>query len=141
MLDLICKELNNWFDVKRRYGVFTISNGAIEGYSLPEGQYFRIVGSVFNDGVYKFPTTDLKDEVFASGSVWDLAIPKELVELSTEIDAWVAENDKVLNSPLQSESFGGYSYTKATNSKGGAITWKDNFADQLNTWRKARCRY
>jgi hypothetical protein len=107
---------------------------------LQEGQYFRIVGSVFNDGVYKYPATELKDEVF-NGGIWEMAIPKELIELSTEIENWNNNNTSVLNSPYQSESFGGYSYTKKSGTNGGDLTWQSQFASQLNQWRKVRCRY
>ena len=45
----LCKEINNWFDVKRNFGVFTIKNGSlknVEELGLLENQYFRIVGSI-----------------------------------------------------------------------------------------------
>lgn len=148
MLNEICRELHNYFETSKYFGRFVISNGEIdlsdlvEDGSLQEGQYFRIVGSIFNDGIYKYPTSDLKDEIFKDGAVWPLAIPNELVELSAEIADWNEKNGSVLNSPFQSESFGGYSYTKASGNNGsGTFTWKDQFASKLNPWRKMRCRY
>ena len=56
MLTELCAELRNYFEVPngRHFGKFTISGGSIAPLDfLQEGQYFRIVGSVFNDGVYK----------------------------------------------------------------------------------------
>ena len=39
-------------------------------------------------------------------------------------------------SPYTSESFGGYSYTKATDANGAPIGWQKAFASRLNKWRK-----
>jgi len=121
------------------FGAFEISGGKIVDSdfteAIQEGQYFRIVGSVFNDGIYK-NTNDLEltDELFV-GAVWLMAIPKEVVALSDEIDEWISKNANVINSPYQSESFGGYSYSKATSTDGG-LTWQSFFANRLNKWRK-----
>ena len=104
----LCAELNNWFDVRRRFGRFEITNGTIDLNFLQEGQYFRIVDSVFNDGVYMYPAYNLKDEVF-NGAVWAMAIPPEVMCLLEDINAWSEANRKEINSPYQSESFGGYS--------------------------------
>ena len=53
----LCAELNNYFEQLRIYGEFEISNNSIDlsDYNVHEGQYIRIVGSVFNDGVYQYP--------------------------------------------------------------------------------------
>lgn len=141
MLTELCKELRNWFDYNqpRLHGAFTIENGKITDQefldAIKTNQYFRIVGSVFNDGVYKY-TNDLEltDELFV-GAVWLMAIPKEVVALSDEIDEWIGKNANIINSPYQSESFGGYSYSKATSADGG-LTWQSFFANRLNKWRK-----
>lgn len=147
MLSELCRELNNWFEPRdkhgkksgRKFGKFTISNGTIKVDGLQDGQYFRICGSVFNDGVYKYPAKDLKDETF-DGSIWAMNVPKEVIDLDTEIDTWKEKYTDILNSPYQSESFGGYSYTKATASQGNAggtgVTWQSAFADRLSHWRK-----
>lgn len=150
MLNDICRELNNWFETSKYFDKFTIKNGEIDlsdlvvDGSLQNNQYFRIVGSVFNDGVYQYPASDLTDEVF-EGAVWPMAIPKEILDLSSEIPNWISQNEEALNSPFQSESFGGYSYSKASgNTSGngdGSITWQSHFASKLNKWRKMRCRY
>lgn len=147
MLSEVCRYLNNWFDSERLYGDFTISGGNLDGMSekLQTGQYFRIIGSVFNDGVYGYPETNLKSETF-DGSVWILKIPPEVVALSDEIDAWCAKYagaDSAAMSPYTSESFGGYSYSKgASGSDGGTgANWKTQFGSWLNLWRRPRCRY
>lgn len=147
MLTELCKELNNWFDVKRIFGRFEIVSGSIDlSNHLQNGQYFRIVGSIFNDGVYQYPATGLTDEIF-DGAVWAMAVPPSVVALADEISDWKSKYggvDSVAMSPFQSESFGGYSYTKKSgsgSSSGGADnsgTWQGAFANKLNLWRKIR---
>lgn len=132
MLETVLMYLNNWFVVGRYDDTYTIEDGGITLPFLVDGQYFRIVGSLFNDGVYQYPA-ELTDETF-DGSVWALAIPKALLSTVEEITAWQAKNGD--SGPYTSESFGGYSYSKATNSKGMAVGWRDVFAAQLSPWKK-----
>ena len=56
----------------------------------------------------------------------------EFIELVDEIDKWQKENEKAVQSPYQSESFGGYTYTLKEN----VPSWKTAFASRLNQWRK-----
>ena len=137
MLTEICAELRNYFEVPngRHFGKFEISGGSIAPLDfLQEGQYFRIVGSVFNDGVYQYPVTSLTDEVF-EGAVWAMAVPPSIIALAAEIEAY-NESDAGKASPYISESFGGYSYTKATDANGVPIGWQKAFASRLSKWRK-----
>ena len=137
MLTEICAEIRNYFEVPngRHFGAFTISGGSIAPLDfLQEGQYFRIVGSVFNDGVYQYPATSLTDEVF-EGAVWAMAVPPTLIALSAEIKAY-NDSDAGKPSPFTSESFGGYAYTKATDANGAPIGWQKAFASRLNKYRK-----
>lgn len=140
MLTELCQYLKNWFVVNDRdkhFGKFEISGGKIAPlFNLQEGQYFRIVGSVFNDGVHQ-STDNLKDEAPFEGAIWLMRIPKAVLDLNKDIDDWVTANAGAINSPYQSESFGGYSYTKASgNTSSGLIGWQSQFADRLNRWRK-----
>ena len=131
----LCAELRNYFETKKRFGTFTISGGSISPSDfLQDGQYFRIVGSVFNDGVYRYPAHDLVDETF-NGSVWAMAVPPAVVELLHKIQEF---ETAAANAPTAytSESFGGYSYTKATDANGAPIGWQKVFASSLNRWRK-----
>ena len=137
MLTELCAELRNYFEVPngRHFGTFTISGGSIAPLDfLQDGQHFRIVGSVFNDGVYQYPASDLTDEVF-EGAVWAMAVPPTLIALSAEIKEY-NESDAGKASPYTSESFGGYSYTKATDANGAPIGWQKAFASRLAKWRK-----
>ena len=138
MLEQVLMNIRNWFPVKGgiHSGTFTIKDGGITLPFLADGQYFRICGSVFNDGLHRYPATDLVDEEF-SGAIWALAIPPAVVDLADEIGAWQKKNGSAAASPYQSESFGGYSYSKATDSvSGGAVTWQSAFKKQLSAWRK-----
>ena len=137
MLTEICAELRNYFEVPngRHFGTFTISGGSIAPLDfLQEGQYFRIIGSVFNDGVYQYPATSMTDEVF-EGAVWAMAVPPSIIALSAEIKAY-NDSEAGQPSPYASESFGGYSYTKATDANGAPIGWQKAFASRLAKWRK-----
>ena len=133
MLESVLNYLHNWFMVAVYDGTYTIKDGSMELPFLQSGQYFRIVGSVLNDGVYEYPATELKDEEF-NGSIWALAIPPAVLSIVEEITAWQAKNGD--SGPFTSESFGGYSYSKATNSRGVAVGWQDTFAAQLAPYRK-----
>ena len=136
MLEQVLRHLNNWFLVEIHEGTFTVENGSITLPFLLTNQYFRIVGSVFNDGLHQYPAVDLTDETF-TGSVWALAVPKAVIELADEIGKWQEKNGEAASSPFSSESFGGYSYSKATDAEtGGAVTWQSAFKQQLSAWRK-----
>lgn len=136
----LCQELKNWFDVKRIFGRFEVSEGEISLPDLQNKQYFRIVGSVFNDGVHQYQATNLKDESF-EGAVWYMAVPPTVLNLLDEINQWQETYGGVVNSPYSSESFGGYSYTKKSGSSSNTVdssdyNWRTAFADRLNRWRK-----
>ena len=134
-LTTLCAELRNYFETKKRFDTFTISGGSISPSDfLQEGQYFRIVGSVFNDGVYRYPAHDLVDETF-NGAVWAMAVPPSVVELLHKIQEF---ESAAANSPTAyiSESFGGYTYTKATDENGLPAGWRSVFKSELNKWRK-----
>lgn len=142
MLETVLIHLKNWFVVPNgvHVGNYTIENGTLQLPFLQNGQYYRISGSIFNDGLHKYgdESDKLKDETFW-GTIWALSIPKAVVELSAEIEAWQKKNGEAVASPFTSESFGGYSYTKATDSvTGSAATWETVFRSQLNPYRKAR---
>ena len=131
----LCAELRNYFETKKRFGTFTISGGSISPSDfLQDGQYFRIVGSVFNDGVHRHPAHDLTDETF-DGAVWAMAVPPAVIELLQKIQEFEAA---AANSPTAytSESFGGYSYTKATDENGLPAGWRSVFRSELKKWRK-----
>ena len=132
MLEKVCREIRNYFVKSVHTGNFVIENSAIQLPFLVEGQYFRVEGSVLNDGIYQYPATSLQDEAF-SGRIVAMAIPPAFLELVEKIKDFEAKN---VVSPYTSESWGGYSYTKATDGNGQAVGWKTAFAQELNAWRK-----
>lgn len=147
MLTEICDYLKNWFDSDqpKYYGTFTIENGAIVWESNDEpqtGQYYRIIGSVFNDGVWKYGTDTLTDEEPFDGAVWLMAVPKDLISLAKDISDWLTKYggvDSASMSPYQSESFGGYSYSKGGSSEESGTSsgsWQSVFASRLRRWKK-----
>nr|DAM87055.1 MAG TPA: Protein of unknown function (DUF3199) [Caudoviricetes sp.] len=139
MLEQVLRHLNNWFLVDIHEGTFTVENGSITLPFLQANQYFRICGSVFNDGLHQYPAADLTDETF-TGTVWALAVPKAVVALAEDIAAWEKKNGEAAASPYQSESFGGYSYTKRSAGSDGSTLngWQDAFRGRLNDWRKLK---
>lgn len=138
MLGKVMQHIKNWFVLPdgKHFGTFTIKGGGISLPFLCGNQYFRIVGSVFNDGVYKYPTKELTDETF-KGAIWALAVPKDFIETVNKIQEFNA-SDAARPSPYVSESFKNYSYTKATDSNGAGLSWQTVFATKLNKWRKFR---
>lgn len=135
MLTEICAEIRNYFVMEIHEGTFEIVGGNIEPLDfLKTGQYFRIVGSALNNGVYQYPSADMTDETF-EGSVWAMAVPPSVVALADEIKEYV-ESDAGKLSNFTSESFGGYSCSKATDSNGAPLSWEKVFANRLNKYRR-----
>lgn len=143
----LCQEIRNWFDRTRYIGKITLDeagnvycNGVSVG--LLEGQYYRVIGSVFADGVHKYPDVATSAESF-DGAVWALAIPKPVINLAAEIAEWREKYEAVDSfamSPFTSESVGSYSRSKGATSAGSgasnAANWQSVFADRMNAWRK-----
>lgn len=133
MLYTIMRHVRNFFVDKGYDGTFKIENGTIDLSFLQSGQYFLVEGSVFNDGVYQYNNElKLTDEEF-TGRITALKPSKEFLELVKEIEEF---NSKRESDAYVSESFGGYSYTKATNKNGMPATWQDVFSSKLKVWRK-----
>lgn len=140
MLEQVLTELRNWFQVGIYPDEYTISGGEIDLPFLKEGQYFRILGSVFNDGLHQYgPGMEaLIDETFL-GSVWALSVPSAVVELAHEVDGWQKKYGETVTNPYASESFGGYSYSKAYGADGSTSGgWQTAFRARLNPYRKLR---
>lgn len=141
MLEQIFQHLHNWFQVGVYPGTYRIQDGVITLPFLQDGQYFRITGSLFNDGLHRYsPVMELlRDEDF-TGSIWALAVPEAVVALAGEIGAWQEKYGAALESPYASESFGGYSYTKSGGTTGSAAPggWQTVFRARLNPYRKLR---
>lgn len=145
MLTVICKYINNWFtyDEDKHIGTYSIEGGVINPpLTIENGRYYRIIGSKFNDGVYKYGVDVLDDESSFDGAIWLMSVPKDFIELAGKIKAWNDVNGAVDSSnmsPFSSEHFDIYSYTMGggSSSGGGAsVTWQSQFAKELSRYRK-----
>lgn len=152
MLTEVCGYLKNWFDtdeyhkkLPRLEGEFTITGGKLAelGELLIKGQCFYIYGSYLNDGAYIY-TDDLtlNDEKF-TGFVQSMHVDTDLLKIVKDMQDWQNKYGTVdgpAMSPFNSESFGGYSYSKSAGYSGaGAKNSSDPFsvfASRLSRWRK-----
>lgn len=142
MLTEICAYLHNYFDYERHSGEISIVGGVIScngnEITLDEGQYFALFRSRIPLGVFNVVPAD-KNFV---GSVWLMDVPEAVLNANTWAEEWMAKNGGAgseANSAFQSESFGGYSYNKGTNSSGkGGMSIFDNaqFSRMLAPYRK-----
>lgn len=156
MADLteVCALCRNYFVPKSKRddgsymhsGTFTIENHTIVPLDfLLEGQYFRIIGSVLNDGVYCNNADGMKalaNETFI-GTICEMAVPRTFVKLCEDIAAWRDANESLTSknmSPFSSESVSGvYSYSKGAGSGAGggtAVTWQGQFAARIAAFRR-----
>lgn len=147
----LCEYLKNWFDegCTVHVGKITIAEGTIQcscdfssyEVEIANGQYFRVAGSIYNDGIHQYPDQEMADETF-EGSVTPLKIPPVVLSMLDEIIAWRGKYeglDSTAMSPYQSESFAGYSYSKAGsggNSGDSSGGWQAAFKNRLTHWRK-----
>lgn len=141
MLDELCADICNYFvksENDKHAGTYTINGGMFSPPLdfLKAGQYFRVVGSALNDGVYKNDGCGvLTDEEF-DGAVWAMSVPPAVIALADRIKEYM-DSDAAKPSPFVSESFGGYSYSKGQNAAGAANnSWQAVFADELRKWRR-----
>ena len=138
MLYEIMKRINNFFIVESGRKTWTIEDGKIALPFVQENQYFKITGSTFNDGVYKYADDmQLTDETF-NGVISAMAVPQSFLGLVDEIEEWQKSNSKTITSPYSNESFSDYSYSINTNlaSNSGSISWYSVFSDRLSIYKK-----
>lgn len=114
-----------------------IREGRIVLPGLENGDYYLIEGSRRNDGIHVYGSTDLRNETY-TGTITEICVPAEVLGLLDDINAWIDKNHETLESPYQSESFGGYSYTKASgnSASGESTSWRTVFGPRLRAWRK-----
>lgn len=137
---MVMKECRNFFEAGYLKTTFTIEGGVISPSSIfPAGSYIAIEGSTFYTGVFRvaadgvlegIPVDSFTDTF--TGRVWFLRPPAGFVELCKEIAEF---SEKTPKGAFQSESFGDYSYTRATGKNGGSMTWQEHFAERLAPYR------
>lgn len=142
MLEQVLDHIHNYFYTGAVItDTFTISGGQIQIDELQNGQYYHITGSVFNDGIHQYPASEgeLTDETF-SGTIYPMAVPKTMLNIVNEIEAWVEEYGTVMNSPYQEERVVNvYEYKRATTGRyvgDSQSDWQTIFKKRLNAWRK-----
>lgn len=120
MLTKICAYLKNYFDYERHIGTIQIADGVItcNGERIETGQHFALFRDRFVLGVYQ-AGDEIENKTF-DGAIWLMDIPDGVKAADEWAEAWEAENGSAqANGPFQSESFGGYSYSKGTGANGG----------------------
>lgn len=137
-LESICKEINNYFELDHECGAYNIGSNTIETLikTYVPGQYIRIKNSILNDGIYKITNVNngvitVEEDLMPENTgriiiIYPLAIPKDFIELATEI----IENGK--EDSVQSESVSRYSVSYGE----GGSSWTKVYAGALNKWRK-----
>lgn len=150
MIGEICAEIKNYFTYEedKHINDWVISNGQVSPSLDFPTDYIRIVGSRLNDGVHKRGENgfNLVDESF-HGGIWIMSPSADFLELVEEIKSWQDANGKIDSanmSPFQSESFGGYSYSKGSNYRANSgnsapvVTWQSQYANRLSIYRRIR---
>lgn len=148
VLEQVLSHIHNWFVYDELDVRCSIEGGSLPAsVSIPEGAWYRIQGSLFNDGLHQHPADDLTDETF-DGKVTICAIPRVLLsvvdEITDYIDATNESDAAVRGAKFQSESFGGYTYSlkgdsRADSASGGVsglTGWQAAFRSDLNPFRK-----
>jgi len=131
---------NNHFVQYFLEGNIEIENGALIDVDVHCCAYVYITGSAQHNGLYRVEQRDdnavlidddAPDETF-SGCVYLLAPPRGFINLCADVAAWVEKNPV---GGLQSESFGAYSYSRASGAH-GAVTWQEQHAERLRVYRR-----
>lgn len=163
-IEALCAETNNWFNDSPVISDYTIEGGSLSLPFIVTGQFFRIVGSKFNDGVYIMgPDGQVKHEVawsepYDEPSTWDPLPAIEWAELSGRTLAdesfhgavWpmsiprmfikLAEEVKAYNSSdaAKASPFTSESFGGYSYSKSSVSdnSWQKVFAPQLKRWKK-----
>lgn len=132
----VMRHVRNFFERGWIDGPLTISGGVLP---VPaDAPYIAITGSAYNDGVHRMASPveaekPLTDESF-SGRVWLLYPPADFLELCGDASAFDEKNPV---GALKSESFGEYSYTRASaGGSGGMPTWQSALALRLQDYKR-----
>lgn len=126
----VMRHVRNYFERGFIDGEFTVSGGVLT--PMPRAPYVAISGSVWHDGVFRVDQLRETPEETFTGRVWALHPPDDFVQLCEEIAAYDEKNPA---GALQSESFGEYSYTRASG-QSGVIGWQGVFAQRLTPYRR-----
>jgi hypothetical protein len=107
---------------------------------MQEGQHFALVRTHYVYGTYAYGD-EIEDSEF-DGAVWLMDVPKDVMDVAEKMTEWESANggvDSPAMSPYQSESFGGYSYSKGSSGKGkvgSSVFDNAEFAAVLSPFKK-----
>ena len=166
-IEALCGETHNYHETDRVVGDYAIENGNISLPFLVNGQFFRIQGSKFNDGVYiyskeyiireatwKDVLTDNRDWNALTEEEWGNLKHAELTDESFTGVIWPMrmpraflklaqeieeynESEAAKPSPYTSESISGHYSYTKANAVDSA--WENVFSAKLKRWRKVAC--
>ena len=130
----VMRHVRNFFERGWLDGAVRISGGVL---SVPvNSPYIAISGSAYNDGVYRMISDTaaerpFRDETF-DGRIWLLHPPDDFLSLCEDASRYDDHNPV---GALKSETFGDYSYTRASAFvTGGMNTWETAFAARLRPY-------
>lgn len=132
----VMRQVRNHFEREPVEGVFTITGNGLS--PAPDAPWVAIRGSKYHDGVYELAGGYLQgaegdlDEEF-DGLVYPLHPPRDFLRLCEDIAKY---DEQTPVGALQSESFGAYSYTRASGAAGGVMGWQEAFSAQLAPYRR-----
>lgn len=144
LIEQVMLHLHNRFDAGSHKAKVKAEGGSASGLgSVPDGAWYWVDGTTFNDGLHRQGVSDWTDEE-AACTVTVCAVPKALLCVVSDIAEWREANRaaslKAAASPYTSESFDGYSYSlrgDLAGSDGSSLSdWQAQFASRLNPWRK-----
>ena len=163
-IESVCGEIHNFFETSKEIGDYTIDGGGLSLPFLSVGQFFRIIGSKFNDGVYIYSDEYLIrdaswDDILNDYPNWMSVADKEWGELKhtelidesfhgaicpmaiprafLELTKEIDEyigSDASKASPYVSENIGGH--YSYTKAKPSDNAWQNVFSAKLKRWRK-----
>lgn len=128
----VMRHVNNYFQRAEETisGTISITGGAVT--PTVAAPYVCIHGSAHHDGVHRLGELEGADETF-TGTIWQLYPPADFIDLCQQIAAFDTETPL---SPLQSESLGEYSYTRAQGKTAAVLSWHEAFAISLAPYRR-----
>lgn len=140
-LTRICAKLKNHFLRDKYEGEFTLVSGTAP-LELLDGQYFVIVHSNLNDGVFQNTAESLariQPETF-TGRIWTMSVPVDFLDLVEDIDRLNAKVEELglLDKGYASESFGGYTYSLQSGAPAYMQEWLRRINSGMSMYQKIR---
>lgn len=99
---------------------------------LAPHQYYKIEGSIFNDGVHEAGEALIPEKFH--GTVQPMRVPSAFAALAKKIDDY--DNALPSGGVYVSQSFNGWSGTMATGADGLPADGKTRYRKEINQWRK-----